>query len=128
MDQIEHQPVESQPVSSDTEDRIFAALSYISILFVVPLIVKSDNDKVYFHAKQGMVLFGAEVVVWFILLMLESFIVVLAPRSHFNLTGILGALAWIVFAALSLLGILFAARGRQWEMPVLGKIAKSMRV
>lgn len=110
------------------EDKIFAALSYISILFVVPLILKHDNDYVYFHARQGLVVFLAEVVVWFTLFMLESFVIALAPHSTLNIMGILDNLAWLLFVAVSLIGIYFAALGRKWEMPLLGKIAKGLNI
>ena len=113
---------------SGGEDKVFAALGYLSILFVVPLILKHDNDSVYFHAKQGMVLFLAEVVVWFVLFMLESFIVALLPRISFSITSWLGALAWILFVALSVIGVYNALRGKRWEMPILGRIAKSVEV
>ena len=113
---------------SGGEDKVFAALGYLSILFVVPLILKHDNDSVYFHAKQGMVLFLAEVVVWFVLFMLESFIVALLPRISFSITSWLGALACILFVALSVIGVYNALRGKRWEMPILGRIAKSVEV
>jgi len=110
------------------EDKIFAALSYISILFVIPLILKHDDDYVYFHARQGMVLFLAEVVVWFALFMLESFVVALAPRTTLNLIGMLGSLAWLLFVVVSIIGIYFALVGRKWEMPLLGRIAKGLNI
>jgi len=125
-----YQPITPEPrrISSGGEDKVFAVLSYISILFVVPLILKHDNDDIYFHAKQGMVLFLAEVVIWFVLFMLESFIVALMPRATFSLTSWLGTLAWLMFVALSLMGVYNAMRGKRWEMPILGKIAKSVEV
>ncbi|AKM85030.1 TPA: hypothetical protein DHW58_00955 [Patescibacteria group bacterium] len=125
-----YQPIGLEPrrVSSGGEDRVFAALSYISILFVVPLILKHDNDDIYFHAKQGMVLFLSEVVVWFVLFMLESFIVALLPRISFSITSWLGALAWLLFVGLSIAGVYNAIRGKRWEMPILGKIAKSVEI
>lgn len=110
------------------EDRIFAALSYISILFVIPLILKHDDEYVYFHARQGMVLFLAEVVAWFVLFMLESFMVALAPRATLNLVGMLGNLAWLLFVIVSIIGIYFALAGKKWNMPLLGKIAKGLNI
>ncbi len=110
------------------EDKIFAALGYVSILFVVPLILKHDSDYVYFHARQGLTLFLAEVVIWFVLFMLESFVVALAPRSTLNIVGMLGNVAWLLFVAVSLIGIYFASLGKKWEMPVLGKIARGINI
>jgi uncharacterized membrane protein len=110
------------------EDKIFAALSYMSLLFIVPLILRHDQDEVYFHARQGLVLFGAEAVVWFLLFMLESFFVALLPSTELGIVSILGAAAWLLFVAVSAMGIYSVFRGKKWEMPILGKIAKKIEV
>ncbi len=125
--QEEHQATHSAGHLSG-EDKVFAALSYISVMFIIPLILRHDQDEVYFHARQGMVLFGAEVVVWFVLFMLESFVVALMPTTSFGLVSVLGAAAWILFVALSMIGIYFIFRNKKWEMPILGKIAKKIEV
>jgi fumarate reductase subunit D len=111
-----------------SEDKVFAALSYVSIMFIIPLILRHDQDDVYFHARQGMVLFGAEVIVWFLLFMLESFLVALLPSNSLGIVAILGAAAWILFVGLSVIGIYFIFRNKRWEMPILGKIAKKIEV
>lgn len=131
----EHQPTTSPVISKtahsgqlSSEDKVFAALSYVSIMFVIPLILRHDQDDVYFHARQGMVLFGAEVIVWFVLFMLESFVVALMPSNSLGIVSILGAGAWILFVALSAIGIYFIFRNKRWEMPILGRIAKKIEV
>lgn len=125
---MEEQAPIPKPSSNGTENRIFAALSYASILFVIPLILKHDDDYVYFHARQGMALFLAEVVVWFVVFMLESFVVAIAPRSSLDIMGALGALAWVFFVAVSLIWAYFAFVGREKEMPFLGRIARGLKV
>lgn len=130
-EETSNQPVE-RPAGTHrglgSEDKIFASLSYISILFIVPLILRHDQDEVYFHARQGMVLFGAEIVVWFILFILDSFLVILLPSLGVSVTSILGAIAWVVFVAVSLMAIYFVFSGRKWEIPLLGRIAKKIEV
>ena len=39
------------------EGKIFAILSYLSILCIIPLVFKRDNHFVLSHGKQGLVLF-----------------------------------------------------------------------
>lgn len=131
----EHRPTASPIMSGavhggqlSSEDKVFAALSYVSIMFIIPLILRHDQDDVYFHARQGMVLFGAEVVVWFVLFMLESFVVALMPSNSLGIVSILGAGAWILFVGLSVIGIYFIFRNKKWEMPILGRIAKKIEV
>jgi len=127
-EQKEHSLSQHKSHGLTSEDKVFAALSYVSILFIVPLILRHDQDEVYFHARQGMVLFSTEVVVWFLLFILESFLVALLPNNTLGLVAILGAAAWIIFVAVSLAGVYSVARGKKWEIPILGKIAKKIEV
>ena len=110
------------------EDRIFAALSYVSVLFVVPWILRADDEDIRFHVRQGIALFGAEMVVWFALFLLDTFLAALLSGGEIWLVKALGAIAWIVFAALSLAGIYFAATGKRWKMPILSQIAARIKV
>ena len=75
-----------------TENRILAALSYVWIGCLIPLLLNRQDPYVGWHAKQGLILFIAEtlgmLVYWFPLfgqLLLLAFIVV-------SVVGILQAL------------------------------------
>ncbi len=52
-------------------------LSYIWILFLVPMITEKDDPEVQWHAKHGAVLFVAEIILyvasWIITYMISSF-------------------------------------------------------
>ena len=95
------------------EGKAYAILSYLWILCLVPLILKKDNRFVLFHAKQGLVLFIAELAVGFI--------------------GVIPFIGWTIlffgtflFGALSLVGIVQALLGNFWKMPVVGDIAEKI--
>jgi uncharacterized membrane protein len=51
------------------ENSFVAAIGYISILFLIPLLLKKDSPFAQFHAKQGLYLFViffvGQVVFWF---------------------------------------------------------------
>ena len=128
LSEYEHREPEHLVVDTVLEDRIFAALSYISILFVVPLILKNENEDIHFHSKQGLVLFGAEVAVWFVLLIFDGFLSVLFPSGDLFLVRMLGALAWVLFMGLSLAGVYTAARGKRWNLPFISRIASRIKV
>jgi hypothetical protein len=50
--------------SKDAEDnRVMAAIGYLGILFLVPLLVKKDSPFAQFHAKQGLALFVFAVII-----------------------------------------------------------------
>ena len=92
-----------------SDDKVFAAMSYLSILCLLPLLMKKDRPFVQFHAKQGFLLFLFEVVIW---------VVAFIPPLYF-----IGMLA---SAVLAIMGLLSALTGKEWEMPVLGKYAKKL--
>lgn len=97
------------------ENKIYAAISYLWILFLIPMMLKKNSDFVMYHAKQGMVLFIASLFVTFL-----SWI----PFLGWFLGMILG----LVIGILALLGILNALSGEKWEMPFLGYYAKKIKL
>ena len=106
--------MDKNPITSGNdieENKQVAALSYLSILFLVPLLTKRDSKYTQFHAKQGLVLCVAEVV---------SIVVIWIPPLY----GIL----WIAFLILSVMGIVKALAGEWWELPILGKYAKKFNI
>ena len=94
------------PASGDDaqENRDIAALSYVWILSVVVYFSKKESAFVRFHAKQGMVLFGLSIAVWFI--------------------PVLGRFLELVVLALAVLGFLAAAQGQWKELPLIGALAR----
>lgn len=107
--------------------RIFAALSYLSILVLVPLFACRESGYVKFHVKQGLNLFAATIVT----LIGRSIAVELIGMLHWPdvLTGVLSLLVSLPFfaallgiAALSILGIAYVMRGKAKAIPYLGGI------
>ena len=113
------------------EGKIFALLAYLGILCLVPLLAKKDNKFAYYHAKQGLVLFIAEVIL-FLVLGIGGFIIgMIASMIHGMLGAIFGmlfGLLWLAVVlgslAISIIGIVQSLNGKYWEIPVLGKYAK----
>src|SRR5205823_3807031 len=54
----------------NSDRTIMLVLSYLGILCLIPLLMKKDDPEVQWHAKNGTVLFGAEVVVFIVRIML----------------------------------------------------------
>lgn len=92
------------------ETRIMAAISYVWILCLVPLLLKRDNEYVMYHAKQGLVLFIIEV--------LGSFIFWIP---------VIGWLLWIAVVVLAIMGFLAALQGKRTDLPVISTLAKKIR-
>jgi len=94
-----------------TEGKIFAILSYLSILCIIPLILKKDNPFALQHGKQGLVLFVGEVAV---------FIMHIVLGQWFLKLGI------FVLGVLSFVGIIAVLKGQYVKLPVISEIAEAI--
>lgn len=104
---------EQTPPAKDSEiqdAKFFAAVGYINILCLVPLLLKKQNRFAQFHGKQGLVLFILEVA-----------------ASILKIIPVLGDLvftvAFVVLGILSLVGIVKVLMEEYWEMPLIFDIA-----
>lgn len=86
-----------------------AAISYIWILCLVPLLLKRNDKLAQFHGKQGLLL----AVLWFF-----GGLIFWIP--------VIGWLSALALAAASIFGFFKALTGEMWEMPIIGKYAKKI--
>lgn len=99
-------------IDHDIEDnKVLAAIGYIWILCLVPLFLKRQSKFAQFHAKQGLVLFVAEVVGWLVFWI-----------------PLIGWVLWVLVLLMAVMGIMNALQGRYWEMPFLGKYARRINL
>lgn len=103
------------PQKDMQEDRLFAAIGYLGILCLVPLLLKKDSAFAQHHGKQGLVI----LIVW-----LALWVGMIIP--------ILGQIVWtlgsIVLLVLIILGMVNALQGKMWDMPILAKYAKQIKL
>lgn len=112
------------------QNKIMAVLSYISLLVLVPLLAAKESKYARFHANQGLVLLGLNVI-YVILSIIFSFIRVSSvnyiwgiPYETSATPWYLSIILWIVFiiiAIFGILGIINAATGKAKELPLIGK-------
>lgn len=105
---VQPKPEVKPPAGGDKvveEGKQLAWLSYIGILFLVPLLAKKDNAFCLHHAKQGMVYFIIEFVLY---------IIFIIPF----LGWIVGTLGLLFMAVMSIMGLIQALQGNYWEAPV----------
>ena len=87
------------PMDPDVEaNKTVAALSYISILCLVPLLAKKDSKFCQFHGKQGLILVIMSIFAWI---------------------PVLGWLLGLGLLALSVLAIVRVLNGEWWEIPYI---------
>jgi len=93
------------------EGKIFAIISYLSILCIIPLIFKKDNPFVLKHSKQGLILFLGEVAVFIVHIILGQWIL---------------RLGMFVFGVFSFIGLIASLQGRDVQLPIVSKLADSI--
>jgi uncharacterized membrane protein len=100
-------------------------LSYLWILALIPLLTKKDDPEVQWHAKNGLALVGAEIVIWIVFMI-----------AGFALRGILATLGcglalvecivWIGFLVLRVMCIVKGVGGQRFRIPVITDFAEKM--
>ncbi len=88
------------------EDKLFAVLSYLWILFLIPLLAKKDNKWIHRHAKQGLIMFIGGFLTWI-------------PVLGWIL-GIYLFVVWIIVIVKVLMGSPF------WKIPIVGDISEKI--
>lgn len=93
------------------ENKLAAILSYIWILFLIPLLAKKKSKFCQFHAKQGLVLFiidlGISLVCW---------------------VPLFGQLLVLAALALSIIAIVKTYNGEWWEIPYVYNWSKKFNL
>src|ERR1041385_4693406 len=82
---------------------IMVILSYLWILFLIPLLTKKDDAEVQWHAKNGAALFGAEIVCW-IIFMIIGFAARLFLFAGCGI-GVIECVIWLGFLAIRIMCI-----------------------
>lgn len=94
---------------------LMAVLCYLGPLVIISYLTSRSDEFVKFHIKQGLAIFGLEVIVWFLATTIWSLWML------YNIIN----LATLV---LSIIGIVNAVQGRQKELPVIGKFAQGFSI
>jgi len=113
-ERVESEQVSETPKKLD-DNKVIAILSYIGVLCLIPLLMKKDDKFVFFHAKQGLVLFIVEIITYFVLMI---------PI----LGWIIAPIASLIWLTLSIIGIVNVLGGEMKELPILGKYAGKIKI
>jgi len=97
------------------DNKVMGVLSYIGILWLVPLLAAKDSKFARFHANQGLVLWLASII-----LSVASAVLAIIPIVG-CVAAILLPVVGIGGFVLMILGIINAAQGKAKELPIIGK-------
>lgn len=113
--QVAPAPAPAPKVTFDPKDvadnKLIATLSYIGILFLVPLLAKKESPFCQYHAKQGLVLCLTWVVGSFVFWF-----------------PIIGWLAGLVLLVVNIIAIVKTISGDSWEIPVIYDLSKKFNI
>lgn len=111
------QPVPPPPPSGASSNRsLMTALSYLWILFLVPLLVEKDDKEVQWHAKHGMVLTIAEIVVSVALFIINT-VLSAATAGLGCIFALLSPLVFVAFLVVRILCIVKGVNGERFNIP-----------
>lgn len=104
-------PMAPQAPMTDEQDirdnKLWALLSYLGILFLIPLLAKKDSKFAQFNAKQGLLMF----ILWF-----------------FVWIPILGWLLGIALFIIWIIAVINVLSGKYWKAPVIGDYAEKINI
>lgn len=89
-----------------------ACISYLGILFLIPMLVNKDSAFTKFHVNQGIVLFIAGIILNIAGIFLK----------HIPFGGLISLVLSMGTLALAIIGIVNAAQGKAKRLPVIGNI------
>ena len=112
MGEIKMEADEPMTVEKNT---FMALLSYVGPLVIIPYLTAKDDGFVFFHIKQGLVLFVGEVAVWLLM-------------SMFWFLFPIWQLANLAILVLAIIGIVNAIKGKEKQLPFVGKYAEKFKI
>ena len=106
------------------QDKIMIVLSYLGILSLIPLLTVKDSNYVKWHAKQGLTLTLAWIVLG-IAIGIVSSIIALIPivRMVLLVSPCIAIALPIGFIAVDIMGIVKGLRGERWRIPFVADLA-----
>lgn len=88
------------------DEKLWALLSYLGALAILPILFKKDSAFVQFHAKQGLIILAGWALGWL-------------PF------GFLFVIAAIVF---SIMGVVSVLKGEKRVLPIIGELAEKINL
>jgi len=104
------------------QNKNIAWLSYMGILFLIPMLARKYSDFCQYHVKQGATLFCLYLVYTIANRIFLAIVGAILPGSVYSLFSFLFSLIGLAFFVVAILGIVNAAGGRKKPLPIVGEI------
>jgi uncharacterized membrane protein len=97
-------------------------LSYLWILFLIPLLTKKEDSEVQWHAKNGAAIFATEIILWVLFFVLGRFMPGFAGCG----LATIECAVWLGFLVLRVICIVKGVGGQRFRIPVITDFAEKM--
>ena len=98
------------------ENKVWAAVGYLGILFLLPLLAKKDSPFAQYHGKQGLGLFIAGIIVG------------VASAIPFIGWFVLAPVGGILLVVMFIIGLVNALGGKMKPLPIIGKMVEGLKI
>lgn len=112
------------PSSSGGDRTLMIILSYLWILFLVPLLTKKDDAEVQWHAKNGMGITIGEIACWII----YAVITFVAPSAIACAASALSCIIGVGFLVLRIICIVKGTSGSRFTVPVMTDLGQKINL
>ncbi|HET9794245.1 MAG TPA: hypothetical protein VFS34_07270 [Thermoanaerobaculia bacterium] len=112
-------PPSEPPAPAPPDRTLMLILAYLGPLSLVPILVEKEDADLQWHARNGLVLFGAWAVVCMVFVFFSAIVPVVSCLYTLFMTFVL-----FFYAALIVIGMSKALRGERLIVPVLTDIAR----
>lgn len=108
----------NQPVAAEVQtDTLMGVLCYLGPLVIIPYMTSLDKPFVKYHVKQGVVLFGLEVVIYIL-------------GTMFLFSGLYPIIMLLNLGALilTIIGIVNVVGKKETALPLIGQFADKVKI
>ena len=110
------------PGAVSSNRNIMIVLSYLWLLALVPLLVEKEDSEVQWHAKHGIVLMVAEIVLWIVVTIISMVMAMALPIVGCLFTLVHFAL-WLAILVLHVMAIIKGINGSRLLIPGVSEYA-----
>lgn len=115
-------PPPSGGVAPGSDRTLMIILSYLWILALIPLLTKKEDREVQWHAKNGLALFGVEIIFYILTIIIGRFMPTMVGCG----IATIQCVVWIGFLVLRVVCIVKGVGGQRFRIPMISDFADKM--
>jgi uncharacterized membrane protein len=110
------------PGTVSSNRNIMIVLSYLWLLALVPLLVEKEDKEVQWHAKHGIVLMVAEIILWIVVTII-GMVLTMATAVLGCLFGVVHLVLWVGVLVVHVMAIIKGINGSRLIIPGVSEYA-----